>query len=800
MFKKIIMGVLIGIIVVVIAAYGFIYYLAHKGIPDYDGQIRLKGLTEEVIVYRDQYAIPHIYAKNEPDLYRAVGYCMAQDRLFQMDLIRRLTSGRLSEIVGEKAVDVDLRMRSLRITEKSLRLYQTVDKKLKEMADAFCDGVNQYLEKNDSHLPIEFTILGYKPEKWRPEHSFNVIGYFSFDLSTAWDTEIFFDKVRQKVGEDKQREILPDILDEKEVIFPKFDLDVTELDLRDSLASVGELIEEMGLNFFHGSNNWAVSGEKSDTGKPLFANDMHLGLNAPGIWYQMHHVVEGKLNVTGVVAPGQPFVVAGHNKRMAWGFTNVSLDDMDFYLERINPDNPDEYEFNGQWRKMKVTKEAIKLKDGRVIEKVIRYTHRGPVISEIKKIKDKVISMRWIGNEDSNEVRSLFLLNRAGNWDDFKNAMKTFRSVSQNTLYADVDGNIGLYCAAGIPIRKKGNGISIMPGWTDEYDWQGLVPFEDQPHSYNPDKGFLCSANNKTVDNSYPYYISNWFAPDYRFRRINEMLTNKTKVSINDFKKMQADFKSKLVEDMKNDLMKSLSLVNDFDSVESQCFEVLKSWNGILNKNEAAPAIFEAFYVKLAENTFKDELGDDLLKEMFSMTYIVNHAVDQLWKNKTSIWFDDVTTTNKKEGFDDIVQKSFRDSVKWLKEKSGGDPSKWEWGDIHQLTLEHPLGSVKILDQVFKFNRGPYPVGGSSHTLCPYQYKLSDPYKVVHGASHRHIYSLANWDESLSIIPTGNSGIPASKYYCDQTKLYVNNEYHSDYITRDLIEKNAKYVLRLKGE
>ena len=668
------------------------------------------------------------------------------------------------------------------------------------MADAFCDGVNQYLEKNDSNLPLEFTILKYKPEKWRPEHSFNVIGYFSFDLTTAWNTEIFFYRVRQQVGEDKMREILPDTPAEREVIFPQFDQDVTELELRDSLASVRELIDEMGLNFFHGSNNWAVSGEKSQTGKPIFANDMHLGLNAPGIWYQMHQVVEGKLNVTGVVAPGQPFIVAGHNDRIAWGFTNVMLDDMDFYLEKINPDNPDEYEYNGQWRKMKVTKEAIKLKDGRVIEKVIRYTHRGPVISEIKKIKDKVISMRWIGNEDSNEVRSLFLLNRAGNWDDFKNAMKTFKSVSQNTLYADVNGNIGLYCAAGIPIRKKGNGISIMPGWTDEYDWQGLVPFEKQPHSFNPDNGFLCSANNKTVFNNYPYYISNWFVPDYRFRRISEMLANKTAVSINDFKEMQADFKSKLVEDMKNDLMKSLSLVNDFDSVESQCFEVLKSWNGILNKNEAAPAVFEAFYVKLAENIFKDELGDELLKEMFSMTYIVNHAVDQLWKNKTSIWFDDATTTNKKEGFDDIVQKSFRDSVKWLKEKLGGDPSKWEWGNIHQLTLEHPLGSVKILDQVFKFNRGPYSVGGSSHTLCPYQYKLSDPFKVVHGASHRHIYSLANWDESLSVIPTGNSGIPASKHYCDQTKLYVNNEYHSDYITRDLIEKNAKYMSQLKPE
>jgi len=800
MFKKIIIGILIVIIVVIIAAYGFIYYLAHRGITDYDGQVRLKGLTEEVIVYRDQYAIPHIYAKNEPDLYRVVGYCMAQDRLFQMDLIRRLTSGRLSEIVGEKAVDVDFRMRSLRITEKSQNLFKTTDKKLKEFAEAFCDGVNQYIEKNKGKLPLEFTILGYKPEEWRPEHSFNVIGYFSFDLSTAWDTEIFFHKVRQKVGEDRLRDILPDIPAEKEIIYPQFAQELTELDLRDSLASVRELIEEMGLTVFHGSNNWAVSGQKSGTGKPFFANDMHLGLNSPGIWYQMHHVVEGKVDVTGVVAPGQPFVVAGHNDRIAWGFTNVSLDDMDFYLEKINPDNPDEYEFNGQWRKMKVTKEAIKLKDGRVIEKEIRYTHRGPVVSEIKKIKDEVISMRWIGNEDSNEVRSLFLLNRAGNWDDFKEAMQTFRSVSQNTLYADVDGNIGLYCTAGIPIRKKGNGISIMPGWTDEYDWKGLVPFEEQPHSFNPENGFLYSANNKTIANTYPYYISNWFAPDYRFRRINEMLAEKTEVSINDFREMQADFKSKLVEDLKGDLVNSLSMVNNFNNLEARCLEDLKSWNGVLNKDEAAPAVFEAFYVKFAENIFKDELGDDLLKEISSMTYIVNHAIDQLWKNKTSLWFDDVTTANRKEGFDDIVQKSFRDSVIWLSDKLGGDPAKWEWGNIHQLTLEHPLGSVEILNRIFKFNRGPYPVGGSSHTLCPYQYKLSDPFKVVHGASHRHIYSLANWDESLSVIPTGISGIPASKHYCDQTELYVNNEYHSDFISRDLVEKNAKYVLHLKGE
>jgi penicillin G amidase len=800
MLKKILLGVLLGVIIVVIAAFGVVYYLSHKGLPEYDGLVGLKGLTNEVTVYRDQYAIPHIYAKNEPDLYRAVGYCMAQDRLFQMDLIRRLTSGRLSEIVGEKAINTDHLMRALRITEKSQKIYQAADKNLVLIAEAFCDGVNQYIEKHKNNLPIEFTILGYKPEEWKPEHSFNVIGYFSFDLTTAWHTEILFHKVLQKVGKDRLQEILPDVPSRKEVIFSQFAKGLNKMDMLDSLASAGNLIEEMGLIFFQGSNNWAVSGEKSVTGKPIFANDMHLGLNAPGIWYQMHHVVEGKVDVTGVAAPGQPFIVAGHNARIAWGYTNVMLDDMDFYLEKINPDNPNEYEFNGRWQKMKVTKEWIKLKDGKTVTREIKYTHRGPVISDLKKIKDQVISMRWIGNEDSNEVRSLYLVNRAGNWDEFKNAMRTFRSVSQNTLYADTEGNIGLYCCAGIPIRKKGDGISIMPGWTDEYDWKGLVPFEKQPHSFNPKNHFLASANNKTVPNSYPYYISTWFVPDYRFRRINEMLEEKSKISLEDIRRMHADFKSKLVADLKPDLMNSLGQVKDFNGLEKRCFEILGTWNGILNKEEAAPVLFEAFYLKFVENLFGDELGKDLLKEFLPVTHVVNASVDRLWEHKNSIWFDDVNTADKKEGFDDIVQRSFRDAVKWLKEKIGDEPSKWQWGKIHQLTLEHPLGSVKILDRIFKFNRGPYPVGGSSHTVCPYQYKLTDPFKVFHGASHRHIYSPANWNESLSVIPTGTSGIPASKYYCDQTKLYVDNNYHPDYFTRDLVEKNARHALRLKGE
>jgi penicillin G amidase len=799
MFKKIIIGILTLLIVVVLAAFGYFYYLINRAVPDYDARITLNGLTDEVTVYRDKYAIPHIYAKNESDLYRAVGYCMAQDRLFQMDMIRRLTSGRLSEIVGEKAVDLDHLMRALRISEKSRKIYKNTDKNITRTADAFSDGVNQFIEKNKNRLPIEFTILGYKPEKWLPEHSFNVIGYFSFDLSTAWDTEIFFHEALGKVGKEKLREIMPDIPAETESIFPGFDGELTELDLRGALASAGRLIEEMGLTIFHGSNNWAVSGEKTATGKPLFANDMHLGLNIPGIWYQMHHAVEGEFDVTGVMAPGQPFIVAGHNEHIAWGFTNVMLDDMDFYLERVNPDSRDEYEFNGEWKKMKVARETIRLKGGGEVQKEIRYTHRGPVISEIKKITDKVISMRWIGNEDSNEVRSLYLLNRARNKEEFKNAMRTFRSVSQNTAYADTEGNIGLYCAAGIPLREKGDGTSVVPGWTDEYDWKGLVPFEEQPHVFNPEKNYISSANNKTVGNEYPHYISTWYAPDYRFRRINELLDEKEKITIDDMRAMHADFKSKLAEDLLPDLVESLEKAGNLNALEAGCLDILKSWDGVMDKNEAAPAVFDAFYLKFTENLFGDELGDELLGQFMSKNYMVNYAVKRLWKDRSSVWFDDVTTGGKREGFDDIVQAGFRESVKWLSGEWGDDPSGWRWGDMHQLLLEHPLAAVDILDRILKLNRGPYPVSGSYHTVCPYQYKMSDPFDVDHGASHRHIYCLADWDDSLTVIPTGTSGVPASRYYCDQTELYINNEYHPDYLSWRLIEGNARYVSRISA-
>jgi penicillin amidase len=798
--KFILLGIVVIAVVGFIASYVFVHSVATRALPDYNGVISLTGITDEVVVYRDSHAIPHVFAKNEHDLYMAVGYIMAQDRLWQMDLLRRATTGRLSEIFGEKLVQTDLFMRSLRMPEKSrMILDRTDDRHSLKVLEAFCDGVNQYIDRHKDKLPPEFIILKYTPEKWIPEHSLNLGGFMSLDLSTAWKSELVLYKLIQKLGADMSRDLIPDTSRQGSVVYPYYGKTSARVDLPTGLADYGRVLADLGLVVFAGSNNWAVSGEKSVTGKPLLANDMHLGLNCPGIWYQMHQVVEGEFSITGVVLPGQPFVISGHNDRIAWGFTNVMVDDMDFYFEKINPDNPAEYRYGDGWRPLEIRKETIRIKNKEPVVEEIRFTHRGPIVSGIKKIKDRAISMRWVGNEFSNEMRTVYRLCRAKNWDDFCDAFSTFGATSQNVVYADVDGNIGIYCCALVPIREAENAIRIMPGWTDEYDWKGMVPFEKLPHVYNPASGFVSSANNKSVDDSYPYYISRWFAPTARIDRIRELLSETQKFSIDDFKRIQADQYSKFVASVKDEFIREIADSDTLTSLEQQAFDMLSSWDGVLAKESSNASIFETFYCTFIMNVFADEMGDDLFKEYFSSILLHRHAVDNVLHNRNSSWYDDITSINKKETYADIVRQSYKATVAYLNERLGNDPAKWQWGKLHRLLLKHPMGEVEALDKVFNLNRGPFEIGGSWHTVRKFTYDVTKPYDTNFGVSQRHIYSLADWNTSLSVIPTGTSGIPASDHYCDQTELYIANRYHRDLVDRELIKQETMYKMIIRG-
>jgi penicillin amidase len=794
--KKILYGLLIILVIAMIAGLIFIRHISHKGLPEYSGTLDLKGIKEEVTVIRDEYAIPHIYAKNEEDLYMAVGYVMAQDRLWQMDLLRRATLGRLSEIFGKEFVDTDVLLRAFRYSDKSKEILAALDSVQLKAVQAFCHGLNEYIEKAGNKLPLEFTILGYKPEPFEPISCANLIGYMAWDQGSGWN-EMLLDHIRTKVGDSLYRELIPGAALRRTHVYPSYTKDSLLFPLQASLLKADNLLADLGLHVFQGSNNWAVSGKRSSTGKPILCNDQHMSLNVPGIWYQMHQVIPGKLDVSGVVLPGEPFIICGHNQRIAWGLTNVMVDNIDFYEEKIKDDDSLQYLYNDEWKKMEIRKEVISIKGGTKVERENRFTHRGPVISKFKGIPQKVVTMHWVGDEMSNLGRSFYLLNRAGNWKEFTEAISTYNTISSNIVYADVDGNIGLYCAAGVPIRNRDNDRIILPGWTDKYDWKGFVPFENLPHSFNPANGYVSSANNKTAGNDYPYHIGTWYALPSRIDRIREMIEQKPVLSAEDMKVIQNDQNSVLARNMNSKIIELMSAVSDLNKDEKTGFDILKKWEGgLMSKYLVAPAVFETFYVNLGDNLLKDEMDSVLYSSYFNEGPL-DIAIANIWNNLASAWWDDITT-KKKESMTDIVRKTLGKSVQWLTTNYSADTANWKWGNMHTLTLEHPLGKVNILNKVFHLNRGPLKVGGSSYTISPYYYPFSKAFKSNFGSSQRHIFSIADWDASYTVIPTGNSGIPSSKYYCDQTQMYINGQYHGEYFSDDSVKKHEKYKLILK--
>lgn len=794
--KKILVTILIVLATVFLVVFFIGRNISRRALPDYSKPFPIKHLKDSVRIYRDSFAMPHVYAKNAEDLYRVTGYLIAQDRLWQMDLLRHVTTGTLSEILGKDLLDVDILMRNLRIPEKSELLYRESSPEIKAIFEAYSNGINQYIEENRKKLPPEFAILGYKPEPWKPQHSFNLVGYMSWDLNGSWNSEIILYKLKKKLGGKKIQELVPSYDSTQTVIFSG-DNNQSGADWGDAVISAAQKLEQLGAAVFHGSNNWAVNSQHSSSGKPVLANDMHLGLMAPGIWYQMHQVVEGQLNVTGVMLPGAPFIISGHNDAIAWGMTNVMNDDIDFYREEISPDST-RYKFEGAWKPLILKKEKIRIKGGDSILKTLKFTHRGPIISELKGISDEAVSMHWIGNEWSNEIRTVYLLNRAKNRDDFREAVKTFISVSQNIVYADTAGNIGLYCSAGVP-RRKGPAWEVLPGTTAEFDWKGMVPFDSLPGYFNPAEGIAVSANNKTAPEDYPYYISCWYELPFRFNRIKNMLLATDKHSPETFKTIQTDFHS---ENVRNYLPRLLTVLNrsKLDEEEARSLKVLQNWDMTMDAGQIAPSIYETFFVHFLKNLLLDDMGEELYTQFIVDKILVRHAIHRTWTKEAHAFTDDIHTKETVEKFDDLVVKSYRDALRELSEEHGKNPEDWKWGNIHKTVINHPLGSVKILARLFHLNRGPYASGGSFHTVEPYAYKYSNPFEATHGASQRHIYVTGNWDESWNIIPTGISGIPSSPYYCDQTEMYMNKKYRHDWFSREAVVRNAKYRVMLEPE
>ncbi len=780
----------IAVIIVAILLAGAIIVpsLRKSGLPELSGEKNIAGLRADVKVIRDERGVPHIYASNEHDLYFMTGYITAQERLWQMDMVRHATQGRLSELFKRDMFDTDYFLRALGMPEKSRLVLENEDPEILAGLQAYADGVNAWIGETGKKLPPEFRILGYEPEPWTMVDITNIIGFIGWDLASSnLSNEITNYKLGMKLGPEKAAELIADWNLVDEVVFPDFRLD--EKIFNDAMAAIGSMkqLEELGIVTLSGSNNWAVSGTRSETGKPILSNDMHLGLNVPGFWMQVHQVIPGKLNVTGVVFPGEPFVVAGHNDRIAWGMTNLGVDDIDLFVETVDSTG-NNYLYNGEWLPIREVEHVLKMNDDSSQTRVIKYTHHGPVISGMRGIDDAVLTMRWSGYDHSDEIKAVYLLNRAGNWDEFRTALSNFRAISQNFAYADVEGNIGLNTGGGVPVRK-GTGLLPRRGDTDEYEWKGYVPFDLLPSSFNPEEGFVSSANQRTVDKNYPFFISGDFSMPYRIMRIREMAAEKQVLGIEDFKRMITDNHSAYAAMLTPVILKEAETISDMDETEKAAIEELKGWDYSMDASLIAPSLFEFIRIEMARHLLGDELGELYGSSLgrqhdFYIYSMLNKGPDR--------WVDNINTPEE-ENMEMIIVQSIRSAVDTLSARYGVYGPGWQWGKIHTLTLEHPLGAVKILDRLLGLNSKTYAVGGSYHTVEPYSFR--DNFTANHGASERHIFNTADWDQSLTVIPTGTSGIPGSPFYLSQSDTYVNNGFYTEPFTEAAVEAAKKYEM-----
>ena len=749
--------------------------------PQHKGNFRLQRLKAPVEVLRDRWGVPHIYATSVDDLFFAQGFIHAQERLWQMDFNRRLVAGRLSEILGAAAVPLDRWMRILGMRRAAEKQAAIVDS-ASAMLESYVSGINAFIHQNQ-RLPMEFSLLRYEPDAWTSADPLSWAKMMAWDLSVNWETEILRAQLIARLGPEKAAELEPPHDRRQPFIIPEgvdYSCIGNEASRRASEARkfTGPAPQE-GL----GSNNWVLSGERTKSGLPLLANDMHLVMNIPSLWFE-NHLVAGELNVTGVTFPGIPGVTAGHNPHVAWGFTNGFTDVQDLYIEHLRRTNDSrvEYEYQGKWVEAEVIPEVIRIKgEAPVIEEVI-ITRHGPIINALAPglCGEAPLALRWTALEPDNLLTSLVSMNLSRNCSEFRDSLRQWSVPSQNVVYADTQGNIGYSLPGKLPIRARGDGQVPVPGWSGEYEWLGYVPFEELPHMFNPPQGFVATANNKVIDERYPHWLGNDYISANRAKRIVEMIEAQPKLGVEDIRRMHTDQvclpACRMVEVLKT--MHS-------DSPELHAvLERMCKWDGCLSVDCPEASVYEVFIRRILFRLLTPRLGDlaegyigkgptPVLKEssMFG-----EHARDWLFAildDPASEWFN----LGDGQSRDDHLLTALQESVDYLKKTCGKRMQDWKWGKLHQITFNHALGSVKPLDRFF--NRGPFPLGGDGDTIWAAVATYMDlSHKSIVGPPFRLIADLSDWNNSQGMLVPGQSGHPASRHYANNIRGWLKGEYH----------------------
>ena len=822
---------LVVVVLVVVTVIGV--SLVRRSLPQTSGQLTVSGLTAKVTVLRDDRGVPQIYADNPQDLFRAQGYVAAQDRFFEMDIRRHITAGRLAEMVGQDGVKTDRVIRTMgwrRVAESELpKLASTT----RQYLQSYADGVNAYIEAAGSPdmMGLEYTVLGqkfpdYRVEPWSPADSLAWLKAMAWDLRGNYDDELARARLSGRITPARLAKIFPPYpIDDHQPILSPQDWRPGAASSTQSAASairgdptlpsrpaapddkaartayaavataLDRLPEMVGRGDGIGSNSWVVGPQRSSTGKPLLANDPHLGVGIPGIWYQtgLHcRTVSSTcpFDVTGFSFAGMPGIVIGHNQNIAWGFTNLGPDVSDFYLEQLRGGS---YRRGNRYLPLKERTEIIKVAGGQDVTTTVRETVHGPLLSDVissvaqagqtalvegkAETTSYAVSLAWTGLLPGNTADAIFKINTAQDFAQFRDAARDFAVPAQNLLYADTQGHIGYQAPGQIPIRESSTegappGYWPAPGWDPKYDWKGFVPFEQMPTAYDPPEGYLVAANQAVTASSRPFLTTEW---DYGYRseRIRKLITATPKVTPARMSQIQGDTRNEFAPE----LVKVLLAVK-LDPFTKEAQNLLRTWDYTQPSGRSPSAASAAYYNAVWNNilrlTFNDELGD--AKADGGSQWM--QAVSRLLTVPRDAWWDNRLTPGVIEGRDEILRQAMVEARRDLTMRLGKHPVTWQWGRLHQLTLEHKvLGGDSVPAPVRAvFNRGPWQMPGGSSIVNANGWDASEGYQVDWAPSMRMVVDLGDLDASRWVNQSGNSGHPYDDNYVDQADAWVANE------------------------
>ncbi len=630
-----VLGLLVLALLVVLAIAAF--WFVRRGWSQTEGEITVAGLTAPVEVVRDAWGVPHIYAANEADLFFAQGYVHAQDRLWQMELNRHLSGGRMAELFGRPALETDRYLRTLGMRRNAERSWQLLEPETRSFLESYARGVNAYLESHRGALPVEFTILGARPQPWTPIDCLAWAETMGLSLGQNHAVELKRVALAAKLGEQRARQLLPPYPAEGAVIVPPGEGGYPAVEPGPETPGGPLLASLLGPPAFsRGSNNWVVHGSRTTTGKPILANDTHLGLNMPSEWYE-NGLHAGRFDVVGFSMAGLPFVVIGHNQRVAWGITAMNGDTQDLYVETFDAQKR-RYQAGDQWQEPQRIHEQIPLKSGQKVDLEIVVTRHGPIINDVSGLtQSPPMALRWAAADGNRFLDALPRMNLAKDWPSFREALSLWGSPTLNFVYADVDGNIGYQAAGNIPLRAPGDeGLVPMPGAGGEHDWRGYVPFAEMPSVLNPKAGFVASANNKVVADSYPHFIAHDYADPYRATRITEVLAAGRKVSVDDMKRLQADTVSPTAPKLRP-YLKAVKPEND---LQKRALEQVERWDGHMNADSPGATIFYTWYFHLLPDIGSDELGEELARVSRAMFFGQTPLYIRLMETPDAPWFE----------------------------------------------------------------------------------------------------------------------------------------------------------------